>query len=472
MPMAELFDYIVLPTLLSYLAVVGAFLLAVVLIAHILLQHRQSPAGTWAWLLAIVLVPYVGVPLYLIFGGRKVQSRAGKKSRLGLETALAIPLQQAHTVDRLLRTYHLPGAQDGHRLMLCPDGQTRFETLMALLDSAQRSIHLSTFVFRVDVVGKQILDKLAQKAATGVSVRLLMDGVGSLHTRHKDLKPLLDAGGKVAWFMPVLHRPFRGRNHLRNHRKIVVVDYRRLLAGGINIGAEYLGPQPDPTRWLDLAFVLEGPTVWSWDEVFCRDWEFASGQTPFLPPEDVQRPTAVGSAVVQFVPSGPDVDGDPFYDAVLTMIYGARHRLWVVTPYFVPDEALAQALTLAARRGVDVRIVLPRRSNHRLPDLVRGIALRQIQAAGGKVLFYPCGMMHAKALLQDEDIAVLGSANMDIRSLMYNYESAMLIYSAPEIAAVRAWMEQLMANCQAGIEPASLARGLCEGVARLLTPLL
>ncbi len=469
--LAEVAESVVITSILTYLFVVGSFLLGVALIAHLLLQ-KHSPSGTLAWVLAIVLLPYAGVPLYLLFGGRKFQRRAQKKSRVGLDTSLAIPLEQACVTDRILRTYNIPGAQDGHRLTLCKTGQDTFAELMRLIDGARCSIHISTFIFRPDAVGRLVLNKLAQKAAEGLSVRLLMDGVGSLHTRPRHLRVLTDAGGKVAWFMPVLHRPFRGRSNLRNHRKIVVVDYHTLLAGGTNIGAEYIGPTPLSGRWRDVAFVLQGPTVRHWDEVFCRDWEFASGQTPFMPPEEVRRPKPVGQAVVQFVPSGPDIDGDPLYDSILSMIYAAKKRFWIVTPYFVPDESLCQALMLAARRGVDVRVLLPRHSNHPLPDIVRGLGLRQIQKAGGLILFYTEGMMHAKALLMDDEAAVLGSANMDVRSLLFNYESAMFVYSRPEIDQVADWMEQLAAHCRCGIGQAGLLRSLAEGIARLAAPLL
>lgn len=467
----EVVDTLVITSLLTYLFLIGSFLLGVLLIAHILLQ-KHSPSGTIAWLLAILLMPYVGVPLYLLFGGRKLRRRAEKKSRIGLDTSDAIPEQNACVIDRILRSYHIPGAQDGHRLTLLETGEQRFNALVRLIENAKKSIHISTFIFRPDPVGRIILSKLAERAAEGVSVRLLMDGVGSLHARPRHLRKLTDAGGKVAWFMPVLHRPFRGRTNLRNHRKIFVADYKTVVAGGANIGAEYIGPTPLSGRWKDLAFVLEGPTARHWEEVFCRDWEFASGETPSLPPIDDRRPEPVGQAVVQFVPSGPDMEGDALYDAILSMIYAAKDRLWVVTPYFVPDEPLCQALMLAARRGVDVRVLLPKNSNHPLPDLVRGNWLRQIQHAGGLILFYTEGMMHAKIFLMDHETAVLGSANMDIRSLLFNYESAMFVYSKPEIEKTADFIELLAAHCRCGIGRAGLARSLAENVARLAAPLL
>jgi cardiolipin synthase len=166
------------------------------------------------------------------------------------------------------------------------------------------------------------------------------------------------------------------------------------------------------------------------------------------------------------------VAGDALHDALLSMIYAAQKRFWVVTPYFVPNEALCQALMLAARRGVDVRVVLPVRSNHIPPDIVRGIPLRQFQEAGGLVMFYTPKMLHAKVVLADDEVAVLGSANMDIRSLLLNYEAAMFVYSAEEIHAVQEYIEDLMAQSSCGIGKASLIRQLGESIVRLVSPLL
>jgi cardiolipin synthase len=215
--------------------------------------------------------------------------------------------------------------------------------------------------------------------------------------------------------------------------------------------------------------------------VFATDWEFAAKQT--LSAEQLSIPDIFGAAeldgvnlatagVVQVVPSGPDVVCDALHDALLTTIYSAQERFWVVTPYFVPDDALCQALVLAARRGVDVRVVLPKRSNHVSPDIARGISLRQIQAAGGQVMFYMPKMLHAKVVLADDEVAVVGSANMDIRSLLLNYETAMFVYSPEAINKVEAYIEDLMAHSQSGIAEASLLRALGESVVRLVSPLL
>lgn len=467
----------ILWSILTYIFLIGGFLLGFVLIAHVLLQKRP-PSGTIAWLLVIGFLPWVGVPLYLFFGGRKVARHVEKKGRLDLDVETAIPDEKAHVIDRILRSYAIPGAEAGHRVMLCTTGIERFQAMVTLLENAQKSIYISTFIYHADAVGRAILDILIGKARSGVEVKLLMDGYGTLHTRSWFFRPLAEAGGQFAYFLPVLHRPFRGRTNLRNHRKITLVDNQYVIGGGANIGNEYMGPQPYPNRWKDLAFVLEGPAVRHWLNVFAGDWAFAAKEKlspqqlalPAIPPN--ADPEQIETGVVQLVPSGPDVPSDALHDGLVSLIYMAKRRFWAITPYFVPDDALTQALLLAVRRGVDVRIILPRHSNHPLPDIVRGIPLRQIQNAGGLVMFYAPKMLHSKLVLMDSQVAVLGSANMDIRSLLLNYETAMFVYSAAQIDAVEDYFESIMAHCSCGIGPASLPRALAESVVRLVSPLL
>jgi cardiolipin synthase len=234
-----------------------------------------------------------------------------------------------------------------------------------------------------------------------------------------------------------------------------------------------MGPSPLSDRWHDISFVLQGPAVGYYASVFASDWEFASGERLTEDFNDISG--NLGSedgSIVQIVPSGPDVPNDALYDSLLSGIYTSQKRLWIVTPYFVPDESLVQALVLACRRGVDIRILLPQKSNHLLADIVRGEYLREIQRAGGKIFLYTEGMVHAKALLMDNEFAVLGSANIDIRSLFLDYEIAMFIYSRNSISQSEEWFNGLFLRSQKGISQASLVRRLFEGMVGILAPLL
>jgi cardiolipin synthase len=458
--------------ILTHVGLMLGFLFAVVLIAHVLTQKRP-PSGTIAWLLAILLIPYIGVPLYLLLGGRKTRKIAERKGKLDIKP-LGLPLpDNTPFTDRLLQTYNVPPASAGNTVEFCTTGVLTWKKLIGMIEQARHCIFISTFLFHTDSVGREILGLLTKKAASGVNVRLLMDGVGSLHTRHRFLAPLLEAGGRYAFFIPVLHRPFRGRTNLRNHRKTVITDYSTVLAGGTNIGSEYIGPQPDPGRWQDLSFALNGPAVEHYLRIFLYDWEFASGEHLEIPADrPVRQFDHTGSAVVQVVPSGPDVPNDPLYDAILSILFAAKSRVWIVTPYFIPDDALSKAIRLAVRRGVDVRIVMPRKSNHFVADIVREVYLREIQSVGANILLYNKGMIHAKALLMDDTLALVGSANIDIRSLLLNYEATLMMYSPCQIEWISRWILSLVPDCIPRPIGESFARNLFENTVRLLSPLL
>lgn len=219
--------------------------------------------------------------------------------------------------------------------------------------------------------------------------------------------------------------------------------------------------------------MLEGPATQHYLSIFRSDWQFATGKQLSDPLDHGQTisPT-VGNATVQVVPSGPDVSDDPLYSALVSAFFNAKQRLWIVTPYFVPDETLAQALHLAAHRGVEMQVLIPERSNHRLADLARGPYLRDLQAAGGQVLLYQGGMLHGKALLADDTLAVIGSANFDMRSLFLNYETGLLVYSQAEIQEIHDWIKELASGCRIGVGTVGELRDIGEGVARMMAPML
>lgn len=463
-------ESIILQWLVGHIEILIGFAIGVVLVARVLTQ-RRSPTGTIAWLLAIILIPYFGVPLYLMLGGRKMKRSAAGKLQPHLSKhpqRLNVPQTR---VDELLESYSLPSASEGNRLELLTDGCDIYTRLVELIDKAQSSIYLSTFIFRTDAVGKDILLRLTQKAAQGLDVRVLLDGFGAIQTGGRFFKPLVHAGGKYAFFM---HRMFRGRTNLRNHRKIAIFDSRTVLAGGTNIGVEYLGPAPDPKRWSDLSFILEGPAVTAYREIFNSDWAFTSGQAPDVladTPNEAVSPES-GSTIVQVVPSGPDVAGDPLYDAIMTAIFSAQRSVRIVTPYFIPDEPLLNALQMAVRRGVDVRIIVPAKSNHPMTDIARRIYLRDICQAGAKVYFHTEGMIHAKAVLVDRLLAMIGSANMDSRSLFLNYEVMLLVYSPKSLTELRGWMDRIEQKCTVQNFHTGFAQNILEHIIHLFAPLL
>jgi cardiolipin synthase len=253
-----------------------------------------------------------------------------------------------------------------------------------------------------------------------------------------------------------------------------VVDGTVALMGGMNLAEEYMGPTPRADRWLDTAAIVRGRAALDLDDVFVSDWRFATGEEVSSRVDNIaDAKVAAGDAVAQVVSSGPNITGDPLYEAILTAMYEVQERVWVVTPYFVPDDGLLRALRLQARLGRDVRIVVPAKSNHFFADVARGRALREMAEAGVRVYGYAGRMMHAKHLVFDDRIALVGSINFDMRSLYLNYEVVMFLYTTNEVMNVTAWMEHLMEqSSELRGEEAGALRRLAEDVTLLVSPLL
>jgi cardiolipin synthase A/B len=474
---ASLREHPILNGLLPHLLTVAGFLLALLAIAR-LMSDRKQPSNTFAWLLAIAFIPYVGVPLYLMLGGRKIKRLAARKAPLRPIVSGLVPSAAASSATA--KVLLLNGASPpvaGNRVQFVTTGEEAFAKLEQGIREAKHSIHIMTFILGRDAVGKRIVKLLAQRAKEGIKVRLLLDSLGCFTTSGSFCEPIRKAGGEVVKFMPVLPIQTRGSANLRNHRKIAIFDHRVAMLGGRNLAIEYMGPTPLKRRWRDFGATVEGPAASLLNEIFIADWAFASGQS--LNQLNQERPTHatpdVGESEVQIAASGPDVPGEPLYEGILSLVQQAEHSIWISTPYFIPDEVLFRSLLVQARAGVDVRLVVPARSNHRITDLARRYYLRELHAAGAKIRLYGPGMSHAKMLLVDERVGMTGSANMDLRSLFVNFEVGMVTYSPREASAMAQWLQAVFDQSKPMPLPRK-GRGIFsaigEEIARLLAPLL
>ena len=272
--------------------------------------------------------------------------------------------------------------------------------------------------------------------------------------------------------MPMIHLPFRGRANLRNHRKMIICDNQTAVIGGMNLASEYMGAQESEHRWQDLSLVVHGPVTDHITDMFRSDWTFASKTELSYHTTAREAPASEPKGITQLIASGPDVRNDSLRNAILTSIFRAKRRIWVVTPYFVPDELVLEALCLAVYRKVDVSIILPIKSNHRLADLVREGYLTRVQEAGADIWLYEPRMLHAKAILVDDSLAMVGSANMDMRSILLNYEIALCIDDSDVIRQLETWMRGLKADCSNRKTQPKGAFGFMESVGRLFAPLL
>jgi len=432
-----------------------------------MLYKRRSPANILSWLLAMIILPYLAIFFYLIFGTRK---RPPDKKPFCLSDSQK-PIDSSNPIDGILRNNGIPGATSDNHIILYFDGSKAYQALITQIKSAKHSIFLSTYVFKHDAVTKEILANLIEKSRQGVKVRLLIDAIGSYQSYFfpKHLKQLKAAGGKVVFFMPFLQMRTQNYINLRNHRKIYLFDSTFLLSGGMNLTAEYLGPAGQQKRWNDLLFYAQGPMVQYYAEIFASDWAYASS-TPYHCPDIFYEQCA--DTYLQVVPSGPDINGDPLYESLLSSIYYAKQRIWIVTPYFVPDEGLLKALIIAAHRGVDVILITPKHSNHLIADLARSSYMRELQEKGVKLALYNGSMLHAKAILIDSIGTMIGSVNFDYRSLFLNYEVACFAYSKDLIREMEKWMLELQNESTHGMKSANRRRLILENFMRILAPQL
>lgn len=430
-------------------------------------HQRRHPSAALGWVLGMVMLPYVTLPLFLLFGVRKF-ARPGRRHHW----QEAPPVGEGPPwAAQLLAGMEVPPAVRNTHIVLHRDGADALDGLLATIASARQQLDVSTYVFAHDEIGRQVSRALLSAVHRGVAVRLLVDAVGSLQTPPGLLRALARQGVQVRRFMPLLHNPLQGRTNLRNHRKLVVADGRRLWSGGRNLACEYFLDRPGRPAWVDLSFEVHGPVAGHAHIQFGTDWRIAQGRmlrrmrrAPHMP----LLPAPEHGALAQWIASGPDHADDTVHALLMAGAFHARQRIVAVTPYFVPDDGLLDAWCLACRRGVQVSLLVPARSNHRLADIARERALRQLAAAGARVWLSPA-MLHAKAVLIDDDLALAGSLNLDARSLFLNYEAMTAFYGQDELRWLSGWCQRLIAQArpyQAHVP--SLPRDLLEGVVRAL----
>ena len=470
---------------LEHVAFMAAGLLTYLVVTRVRRQRRH-PYAALAWVMGIAAFPYLGLPLFLVFGTRKVVRPATPRqpAPAGPWAALA-PLWAT----RLLAALGVAGARPQAVVRFESDGEAALAQLQRVIGSARHTLDLCTYVLGDDEVGAAVAAALADRARAGVRVRLLIDSIGSLKSAHSHDAMLKNAGVRTRLFMPALGRPGRGRVNLRNHRKLLIADGEVVWSGGRNLANEYFIGRVGEPPWLDLSFAAEGALAAQAQALFDGDWRIARGarQAPrlgyaerFARQQALEQPSdaadyaaapstdATFSSLAQWVPSGPDFHEDVLHALLVSAAFHAEQRLLLATPYYVPDEAVQEALVLAAKRGLQITLLLPRRSNHRLADWARGRAVRELVEAGVDVRLLPA-MLHAKAVVVDDVLALCGSANLDSRSLFINYEAMAAFYGRAEIDWLADWINAHAAQAEpASAKPPSWLRDIGEGIVATL----
>jgi cardiolipin synthase len=418
-------------------------------------RERRPPSIAIAWVLGLIAVPYVALPLYVLFGRRKVERKALPK---GGSTPLG-----RHWAEDLIVSFGLPPSAPTP-LNMHRDGATSRDALHEVFECARERLDLCTYILGKDAFGVEVMERLVARAHAGVRVRVLIDGVGAIQLPKSAFARLQEAGIETAIFSPLLARKTSGPRNLRNHRKLVIADDHVLWAGGRNLAAEYFTGAHGKPAWVDLTFDLAGPVAAAAAAQFEADWQ-GSGGAPARP---LLRSAPIAAASTncraQFLPSGPDQAEDTVQALLLDACFRAERRVLAVTPYFVPDASLSLALRLAAKRGVRIDICLPATSNHVLADFARARALRALASVGVGIHLLPA-MLHAKGIVFDDSLALCGSPNLDSRSLLLNYETAFVLYGEADVAWLAEWIAALLPACQPFVaRRPSLLRDLAEGL--------
>ena len=476
------------------LIVLVSDLLALGTIPAVLLQRRGRPLAALSWVLAVVAIPILGVTMWWVlgrthshrlrrrrrrsgptFGARSLMATAAlPRSKLSERFASVLPFATSSRAwaDGVLRP------TEGNAVDLLVDGREAFPAMEQAIEAAQHHIHAMFYLWLPDNAGRHLRDLLAAKARQGVKVRVLVDAVGSPGLGRAFVTPLRDAGARLVSFLPVRFRPWAPTFNFRNHRKLLAVDTEVAITGGMNIGDNY------EQRWRDLAARIRGPAVAQLNSVFEEDWFFATGEDigEDAPARDYaaaqgQAAAAPGAlAACAVIASGPDRLQNRIHDAFFLAISQARQRVLLTTPYFIPSHAIIAALRGAAQRGVTVQILLPRRSDVRLVALASRSFYPGLLEEGAQIFEYSRGMVHAKALVIDDWLSVLGSANVDSRSFRLNFELACFILSND----LNAQLAQVFARACARSSAVNLAAmerrpphlAVAESLAHLLSPLL
>ncbi len=433
--------------------------------------HARTPQGAMAWALGLVLLPYFTLVPYLYLGTSRFYGYLNTAT--ASPDATVPPPELLPACDRYDAIAALLGRsfQGGHALRLLINGEQAFAAMFEAIGGATESVLVQFFVIHDDGLGRRLQQALLERAAAGVAVCVLYDGIGS-HDLPAHYVQTLRAGG-VAIHPFATHR-WRNRFQLnfRNHRKIVVVDGRCAYVGGLNVGDESLGLKPPLAPWRDTQLEIRGPALADLQRLFADDWRWITGSLPPLSPAE----PAAGTAQVLVVASGP---ADPRETASLfftAAIHAARERLWLSTPYFVPDASVLGALQLAVLRGVDVRVLIPSRADHRTVFLASTLHAHHALQAGIGMYRYQPGFLHQKALLIDQDTAAIGSMNLDSRSFRLNFEVDALVVDRRFAAQVAAMLTDDFRAARI-VEPgeyldAPYLRRVAMHVARLFDPLL
>ncbi|MDZ7769532.1 MAG: phospholipase D-like domain-containing protein [Woeseiaceae bacterium] len=464
----------------TYLLVLVYFAPAAWGVYHALL-YKRDPRAAMGWIMACIFIPYGGPIAYFLFGINRVRTRAQGLQRRFLHVGYEVGLrkiQSAHKGEVGIRYagWRVSGnaITDGNDVRPLYNGEAAYPEMLAAIDQASERVMLATYIFKVDATGLAFADALQRAVARGVDVRVLIDGVGELYSWRRPSRMLRKRGVPVARFLPPRLLPPSIYVNLRHHRKMLLVDNQVGFAGGMNISDQHTSATNQEREISDVHFALRGPVVSDLVDLFCFDWHFASGTpvevTNAAPPH---QPADMGCRVL---PDGPDDELDALASTIQTVISAAEKSVDIMTPYFLPGRELMASIESAALRGVKVRLVLPQKNNLFYVDWAQRNLLAEILRWDIEAYYQPAPFCHAKLLCIDGNYSMIGSANLDTRSLRLNFELGIEVFSEAFNREIDSYFERVVAVSAraryADLANRSVGIRLRDSAAALFTPYL
>ncbi len=421
--------------MLFWLIGAGIAIAWVVVNAVVVIMQRRPAASTISWLMVLVFLPVLGWIIYVLIGPLKLERKKHKRTLVkrfvdeGLRGLAALDQQSEEHHQLAMVSVRVGGAPplQAEAVQIYFDGASTYDAILADIAKAKHHIHVEYYIWDDDQIGKALRDALIERAKAGVAVRVILDGTG-VSLSKKFLRPLREAGAKAEWFNPIRLRTLRSRRvDFRTHRKIVVVDGTVGFTGGMNV-SDFHSEKLSKEFWRDTHLRVTGTAVWPIQRLFFEDWYYVAEELIPIDEQTVPPPARVGDHLVQIVGSGPDAADFAIHKVFFTAINQATKRCWIVTPYFVPDDALLTALMTAALRGVDVRVLVPKKGDSRLVDWAARSYFPELLEAKVRIFEYEPRFIHAKTMLCDDDIAIIGTCNFDNRSFRLDFELIAVLF--------------------------------------------
>ena len=437
-------NYFNFSTSIGWIAIL--YVVNILLIFAVIFTERKSPSATLAWVMALAFIPIVGFVFYIVFNQNFSRSKINKlteKEEVIVSKALKKQIERINDDDykfarpetkiwkhliKLNQVYGHSFYTENNNVELITDGVELQNKLLNDIKNAKKTVDVEYYIIKNDFVGMKLINLLTEKAKEGVEVRLLMDTLGSRSINDVVLSEYLKAGGKVGYFFKPKLKIIAPKFNYRNHRKIVIVDHEIGYTGGYNVAREYIGRKKRFGYWRDTHVRIKGNAVVDLYGRFALDWRFTTKEQLDVIPKDFAFDKEKGSMGIQIVSCGPESPSVEVKRSMMRMITYAEKKVWLQTPYFVPDPSIFESLKMAAQSGVDVRVMIPCKPDHIFVYWATYSYVGELLRSGGRVFIYDDGFLHAKTLVVDGEVGTVGSTNFDNRSFKLNFETNAFIY--------------------------------------------